>query len=189
MDGILVDKIVLDYYENKTNRLSSYDDILVNNSYGFKFKDKQLAEKYNEFLASNYDKDKLNNLFNEWKNASTSKKIEEEYTSLTGDNFLTVSFDNVRPMSYFENGIYKGYELDLLYRFAKENNYNIQIIKNMSENDNSNTVIIGCQNITDIEGYYFSNPILNSSSILVVRKDSKRNTLPLVVLNENYTTK
>lgn len=189
MDGILVDKIVLDYYENKTNRLSSYEDILVNNSYGFKFKDKQLAEKYNEFLASNYDNDKLNNLFNEWKNANTDKTIEEEYTSLTGDDYITVSFDNVRPMSYLENGIYKGYELDLLYRFAEENNYNIQIIKNMSENDNSNTVIIGCQNITDIDGYYFSNPILNSSSILAVRKDSKRNTLPLVVLNENYTTK
>ena len=189
MDGILIDKIVLDYYEKKTNRLSSYDDILVNNSYGFKFKDKQLAEKYNEFLASNYDNDKLNNLFNEWKSASTSKIIEEEYTSLTGDNYLTVSFDNVRPMSYLENGIYKGYELDLLYRFAKENDYNIQIIKNMKENDNSNTVIIGCQNITNIDGYYFSNPILNSSSILATRKDSKRNSLPLVVLNENYTTK
>ena len=45
IDGILVDKITLDYYEKRTNRLSSYDDILVNNSYGFKFKDKQLAEK------------------------------------------------------------------------------------------------------------------------------------------------
>ena len=189
IDGILVDKIVLDYYEKRTNRLSSYDDILVNNSYGFKFKDKQLAEKYNEFLANNYDKDKLNNLFNEWKNANTSKKIEEKYTNLTSNNSLTVSFDNVRPMSYLENGIYKGYELDLLYRFAKENDYNIQIIKNISENNNSNTVIIGCQNITDIDGYYFSNPILNSSSILAVRKDSKRDTLPLVALNENYTTK
>ena len=59
----------------------------------------------------------------------------------------------------------------------------------MSENNSSNTVIIGCQNITDIDGYFFSNPILNSSSILAVRKDSKRDTLPLVALNENYTTK
>ena len=72
-----------------------------------------MAEKYNEFLASNYDNDKLNNLFNEWKSASTSKIIEEEYTNLTGDNYLTVSFDNVRPMSYLENGIYKGYELEV----------------------------------------------------------------------------
>lgn len=40
LDGILIDKIVLDYYEKRTNRLSSYDNILINNnSYGFKFKD------------------------------------------------------------------------------------------------------------------------------------------------------
>ncbi len=66
--------------------------------------------------------------------------------------------------------------MNLNYYIDLQNN--IRIIANISENDNSNTVILRCQNITGVDGYYFSIPILNSSSVLAVRKDSKRNTLP-----------
>ena len=87
-------------------------------------------------------------------------------------------------MCYIENGVYKGYELDLLYRFAKENEYKIVI-----NSENINNISIGCKNITIKEGIYFSDPILKSSSVVVIRKDSKRNILPIIALYGNFTEK
>ena len=87
-------------------------------------------------------------------------------------------------MCYMENGVYKGYELDLLYRFAKEKGYELVI-----NSENINNASIGCQNITNKEGIYFSDPILKSSSVLAVRKDSVRDLLPITTLYGNYTEK
>ena len=177
-DGVLVDKIILDYYLKNTDRLSYYDDILSNNSYGILFNSEETRNKFNEFLEKNYSEGKLNQLFNEWKNADENKIINKEYTTLSGNNILKVSFPKIRPMCYSENGVYKGYELDLLYQFAKENEYNIEI------NSENPDVYLGCKNITN--NNYFSNPILNSSSVLAVRKDSIRKLIPIKVLDGNY---
>ena len=187
VDGILIDKIIVDFYEKNNDRITSYEDILTNNSYGFSFTDKNLSEEFNSFLKDkNYNENKLNELFNEWKEATKDKTIDKEYTVPKANaSKLYVSFPNIRPMCYKENGINKGYELDLLYRFAKEKGYELVI---NSENVNNN-VSIGCQNITNKEGIYFSDPILNSSSVLAVRKDSKRDLLPITALYGNYTEK
>lgn len=99
---------------------------------------------------------------------------------------IEVTFPNIRP-NCTENGEYKGYELELLYRFAKANNYTISIIPWTRPFTGKNNVNIGCQNISSTEDRYFSNPILNTSSVLAVRKDSIRSELPIEVLNGNYT--
>ena len=94
-------------------------------------------------------------------------------------------------MSYQENNQFKGFEIDLLYRFAKAKGYTLTILNWAIPYTNSTFhTYVGCKNITeDSEGNYFSKPILNSTSILSVRQDSIRNTLPLVVLDENYKEK
>lgn len=99
---------------------------------------------------------------------------------------IEVTFPNIRP-NCTENGEYKGYELELLYRFAKANNYTISIIPWTRPFTGKNNVNIGCQNISSTEDRYFSNPILNTSSVLAVRKDSIRSELLIEVLNGNYT--
>ena len=187
VDGILIDKIIVDYYEKNNDRITTYEDILTNNSYGFSFSDKNLSEEFNSFLKDkNYNENKLNELFNEWKEANKNKTIDKEYTvpNENATSKLYVSFTNIRPMCYMENGVYKGYEFDLLFRFAKEKGYEIII-----NSENINNVSIGCQNITNKEGIYFSEPILKSSSVLAVRKDSKRDILPLTALYGNFTGK
>ena len=187
IDGILLDKIILNYYLKNNDRVAYYEDILANNSYGFSFRNETIKNEFNEFLNDNYNETKLNELFNEWKEANSTKKINEEYTNLTGNITLEIAFPNIRPVSYVENGIYKGYELDLLYRFAKEKGYKIEIIQ--VGGGYIPDVYIGCQNITTKDNIYFSNPILNSSSVLAVRKDSIRSRLPITVLNGNYSKK
>ena len=186
VNGILIDKIIVDFYEKNNDRITAYEDILTNNSYGISFTDKDLTDEFNSFLKNNnYNENKLNELFNEWKEANKNKIIDKEYT-IAKENAtkLYVNFPNIRPMCYMENGVYKGYELDLLYRFAKEKGYELVI-----NSGNINNVSIGCQNITNKEGIYFSDPILKSSSLLAVRKDSVRDLLPITTLYGNYTEK
>lgn len=94
-------------------------------------------------------------------------------------------------MSYQENNQFKGYEIDLLYRFAKLKGYTLTILTRAIPYTNSIFhSYVGCKNITeDCEDNYYSKPILNSISVLSVSQDCIRNSLPLVVLDENYKEK
>lgn len=193
VEGILIDKIMLDYYKNHSSRITSYDDILVNNnSYGILFNNKTIRDEFNDFLNSNYTDEGLKALFEEWRKADSNKTISTDFTNLTGNaGSFDISVTNVRPMSYQENNQFKGYEIDLLYRFAKAKGYTLTILNWAIPYTNSSFhAYVGCKNISeDRENNYYSKPILNSSSILSVRKDSIRNTLPLVVVDENYKEK
>ena len=191
VEGVLVDKILLEYFKKRSSRITSYDDILVqNNSYGISFNNETLRNEFNDFLNNTFTENSLKSLFEEWRNANSSKTIDSNYTELNGTLNIEISFPNVRPMCYREGRFLKGYELDLLYRFAKEKGYNISHIQWGLETMNGTyQAHIGCQNISNTTGIYFSNPILNSSSVLAVRKDGIRSTLPLVVLDENYNKK
>ena len=188
IDGVIIDKNILDVYLKNNDRISFYEDKLADNSYGLLFTNEAIRNEFNNFLKSNFSATSLNNLFNEWKNADSNKKID---STLTGTKNLEVSFPNIRPMCYYENGEYKGYELDLLYRFANKSGYNLII--NSDDSSSEGKVSIGCQNITsDGNRVYYSTPILNSSSVLAVRKDNKKstlNTLPIVALDGNYREK
>ena len=193
VEGILIDKIMLDYFKNHSKRISSYDDILVNNnSYGILFNNKTIRDEFNDFLNTNYTDEKLKELFEEWRKADSNKTISTNFTNLTGNaGSFDINVTNVRPMSYEENNQYKGYEIDLLYRFAKAKGYTLTILNWAIPYTNSTFhTYVGCKNITeDSEDNYYSKPILNSTSILSVRQDSIRKTLPLVVLDENYKEK
>ena len=93
-------------------------------------------------------------------------------------------------MCYYENMEFKGFEIDLLYRFGRAKNYSLEIIHWLVDNnDDDINVNIGYQNITEREGIYFSKPIYNSSLILAVRPDSIRSKLPLNVLDANHQQK
>ena len=190
-DALLIDKLISDYYENKSTRITHYDTILANTSYGFSFNKENIRDEFNDFLNNNYDENNLNTLFEEWKNADENKIINENIiNSLSSNNkILDVYFYNIRPMCYEENLVYKGYELDLLYKFAQNKGYKINLIPSQEESTGDNRVIIGCQNITLDNNHYFSNPIKNSTIILLLRPDSIRHLLPFKILDENYQVK
>jgi len=94
-------------------------------------------------------------------------------------------------MCYIEKLEYKGFEVDLLYRFGRAKDYTLEIIPwlYIDNKESLINVFIGYQNITETEGLYFSKPIYNGTSILAVRPDSIRSQLPLNVLDANYNQK
>ena len=119
VEGILIDKIMLDYYKNHSKRISAYDNILVNNnSYGILFNNKTIRDEFNDFLNINYTDENLKALFGEWRKADSNKTINTNFKNLKDGSF-DINVTNLRPMSYEENNQYKRYELDLLYRFTK----------------------------------------------------------------------
>lgn len=90
-----------------------------------------------------------------------------------------------------ENLKYKGYEFALLEEFALEKGYNLIVKYSSIGYSEMADVILGYQNITGEKAgdYYFSDSILTSRSILAVRKDGKKENLPLTALDQNYTKK
>ena len=187
----VIDINLYEYYILQSDRLTYFDDILYNNSYGILFKDETIKESFNTFLQENYDESKREALFNEWRSADESKTIS--YYS-KGTKTLKVCFPQMRPLCYSENGVNKGYGLDLLNKFAEQNNYNLDTNLNLIEIDEDADIIVGYMNITgetseNYSDYYFSDSILDSYSVFAVMTYADQDELTLQVLYENYTKK
>lgn len=189
IDAILTDELLVEFFEKRSNRISSYNEKLWNNSYGLAFKDEKIRDDFNEFLDENFNEESLKNLLEEWRNSDGSKRLDNSL-SKGEKGKLILYFPSLRPMCYYENMEFKGFEIDLLYRFGRAKNYSLEIIHWLVDhNDDDINVNIGYQNITEREGIYFSKPIYNSSLILAVRPDSIRSKLPLNVLDANHQQK
>ena len=189
IDAILTDELLVEFYDKLSSRISFYKEKLWNNSYGISFTDENIRDDFNEFLDENYDETGLKNLLEEWRNADENKVVDFSLPDV-GKEEIVIYFPFLRPMCYYENREYKGFELDLLYKFARAKNYTIRNIKWLTKTPNDNVnVNIGYQNITEKENLYFSKPIYNGSSILAVRPDNIRSKLPITVLDGNYKQK
>ena len=191
LDSLLIDQLISYFYEKKTTRVTHFNITVANSSYGFSFNKENIRNEFNDFLSNNFDENSLNSLFEEWKNADENKVISQNITNALSSNnkVLDVFFFNIRPMCYKEKLVYKGYELDLLYRFAYNKGYKLNLFPSEEEGTGENRVIIGCQNITLDENHYFSNSIKNSTIVLVLRPDNIRYLLPFKILDENYQVK
>ena len=189
--GGVLDINLLDYYMEKSDRITYFDDILYNNSYGILFKNETIKESFNTFLSENYDENRREELFDEWKNADESKTISY---NTNGAQTLKVCFPQRRPLAYSENGVNKGYGLDLLNKFAEQNNYNLDTNLNLIEIEEDADIIVGYMNITgekseNYSDYFFSDPILESYSVIAVMNYADQEELTLQALYENYTVK
>ena len=189
--GGVIDINLLEYYMEKSDRITYFDDVLYNNSYGILFKNETIKESFNTFLKDNYDENKLDDLFNEWKNADESKTISY-YKD--GTKTLKVCFPQMRPLGYTENGVNKGYGLDLLNKFAEQNNYNLDTNLNLVEIEEDADIIVGYMNITgeksdNYTDYFFSEPIFKSYSVMASMNYADQDEFSLKTLYENYTEK
>ena len=74
-DSLLIDQLILYFYEQKSTRLTHFNMTIANSSYGFSFNKENIRNEFNDFLSNNYDNNNLNSLFEEWKNADENKVI------------------------------------------------------------------------------------------------------------------
>ena len=201
IEGIIIDKVIADYFNNRyPNRISFYTDILEENNYGFGFqKNKEgetLRNQFNEFLK-HID---TNALYEKWLKTNSlqlhvNKTLND--TSVKTINYATTL--DVIPTNYLEFGESKGFELDLVYMFAREYNYKVNFI-NLDHNDSDRIdyLLEGKANITGglltiteerKEIIHFSDIILESATILSCRTDSKKEYLTTHIVDNNYDIK
>ena len=198
-EGFLMDEPNAENFKSQyPNRITYFPDNYGSNDYGFAFqkneKGKKLKEDFNEYLKSINFKE----IYDKWNVKKTSDltidiKLDES-AELINVGFL---FEG-KPLCFKENDENKGAEIELLYKFAKEKNYNINMttFENLEgrisyiENCNAN-ITGGWLSITDDrkEKVDFSEPFYSSGTVLVVRKDSKKDEIPIKILDGNYEEK
>lgn len=193
-DGFFYDKPIGDYFKIKhRGRVTFYESSDLpkyQNAFAFRndaTKTKLLSE-FNEFLGTLNLKD----LYNSWMN--NIDKLTVDVTSDQSWPTINAEFvlDNY-PICYMEKNKPKGLEMDILYRFAKEKHYNINLISITSEQrTNSNADIVGgVYSITEDRKkiMQFSDPLYDSPAVLIVRVENKADEFPIIIRGNDWKQK
>ena len=102
-----------------------------------------------------------------------------------------------KPLCFMENEEeIKGFEVDLLYEFARSKNYNIDLVvftnaddrMKIGEENTDFNITGGDFTITEerSKNISFSNPIYKMGTSLVVRRDIKKDTMKLALFDSEY---
>ena len=194
IDGFLTDETIAKNFKNKFPNRITYYDMGVSNDFGFGFKkgDDSLLKEFNEFLK----KIDVDALFEKWTVFDTTNLFVEKNNYEGGKTIKVGLFLDSKPFCYLEQSKEKGFDVDLLYQFAKSKNYNIEITEiNAAERLEIERlgldITAGAFTITEerAELVTFSNPIIKVGTSFVVRKDCKFDEVELNVLDKEYKKK
>ena len=195
IEGYLTDETIAKNNVKKFPERITYFDMNVTNDLGFAFKknDTILINEFNQFL----EKQDVEKLYEKWNVKDTSEIKAEKYN--IGENAETIKvglLTDSYPFCFNENDEIKGIEVDLIYQFAKSKNYNVDIVEffnaeerfKIVEKDSDFNITGGQFTITEERSQIvsFSNPIYKIGTSLVVRTDSKLDTIKLTILDKEF---
>lgn len=201
IEGIIIDKVIADYFNNRyPNRITFYNDILEENNYGLGFQKNSegeiLRNQFNEFLKHTDTKA----LYEKWLRTNSLQMHVNKTLNDTSEKTINYATTlDLIPTNFIEFTESKGYELDLVYMFAREYNYKVNLINlDLNESNRINYLLEGKANITG--GHFtiteerkkiihFSDIILESATILSCRTDSKKEYLTTHIVDNNYDIK
>ena len=201
IEGIIIDKEISDYFSNRyPNRISFYSDVLEENNYGFGFQKNEegeiLRNQFNKFLK-HIDRKAL---YEKWlKTKSIELHVNKTLNNTSEKTINYATTLDVIPTNYIEFGEPKGYELELVYMFAREYNYKVNLINlEFNDSDRIEYLLQGKANITGgiisiteerKKIIYFSDIILESGVYLSCRTEGKKEYLTTYIVDENYEIK
>ena len=187
--GFLIEEPVAEYYTKQMNAITYFKDRLNNDNYGFAFPknaNDRLRTEFDEYLFAikidgTYDK-----VLKIWTGEFNSlKTIDRELNGNKGTIKAGFNID-VPPFAYKENNEIVGFEVDLLYRFAKLYGYKIEL-KSLTIQEQMNNIISedidltgGCFSITEQRRLLmqFSSTIYEGGTVVVTEKEEKITTGP-----------
>ena len=189
IEGFLIDEPSAEYFELLyPDRLTYFRDNFEENEYAFGVQDNNLLNEFNEFL-SNVNKTEI---YDKWKVADTSKLTIDKNLN-ESDPIINAGFTmNLKPLCYKEGNEVLGYEIELLYKFAKEKGYNINLME-INTAERISYIQDKKANITG--GWFtasnerkklinFTSPIHNAGTVLAVRTDFKKDSVKIQVVDE-----
>ena len=185
IEAFLLEEPVAKYYAKQNNQITYFAEKLENDNYGFAFPLNYTKEKrrneFNKYLSEIINDMTYYDLFMKWTEYTSFQKIDKE---LTGTNGVINAGVNIKvpPFAYKENNEILGFEVDLLYRFAKRYGYKVQIIELTTEeqtnyiiNDNID-LVLGCYSITEQRKarMFFSDTTYQGGTLVMI-KNNKEN--------------
>ena len=185
-----------DFQKRFPEKVSYFGENFYNNSYGFAFKNNnQIFKDFQSYLSATGDK--LIDYYEKWRNDDNPPTIDKTLNK-SAPTIRVAMFPDTKPICFEKNKEITGYEIQLLYEFAKEKNYNIELIT--LENSGERISYI-TEDKADITGgaltitpereklVTFTYPILLAGTNLVVSREKRKLPGKIQVLDENYTPK
>jgi len=207
IEGFIYDQPVVEFYVNLfQHRLAMYkfEELEDNqNALGFQKTEEgeALAKEFNEFIKT-LDLPALKKKWEapDWSTETmelldnSDLKVDTELNPK--DKLLTVGFNfGIKPLAFYSGNEPAGFEVEVVYLFAKARHYNLKIIDiDMGERlslikEKKVDITGGSLSITDERKQFmiFSDPIYSCGTVLAVRIDSKKDLIPIEVTSANYT--
>ena len=194
IDGFFIDEPNAEYFELLyPDRLTYFRERFEENEYAFGVQDNNLLNKFNEFLSKVNKKE----IYDKWNAADTSKLTIDKNLN-ESDQLINVGFlMDLKPLCYKEGNEILGYEIELLYKFAKEYHYNVKL---MEINIGERVSYIQDKKANITGGWFtaneerkklinFTSPIHNAGTVLAVRTDTKKDTVKIKVVDKNNYNK
>ena len=198
IEGFLMDEPNAEYFKIVyPERITYFPENFQENQYAFGFQKtnegKILLDKFNQFLSNT----NLKEIYDKWNVNDTTKLTIDKNLNTSAETINAAFLMDLNPICFLEGIEAKGYEVELLYKFAKEYNYNINFMQvdvgdrvSYIEEKKAN-ISGGWFTITDErkKSVNFSNSIHNAGTVLVTRVDRKKDALTLKVVDNNYNEK
>ena len=184
IDAFLIEEIVAKYWTNELNVITIFKNKISNDSYAFGFQkgmNDKIKSEFNQYLLDIKKDNTYDYLLQIWTSENTLlKKIDKDLIGINGK--IKVGFNtNVPPFAYMENNEIIGFEVDLLYRFAKQFGYQIEL-KSLTIEEQINELIVnnnidlvgGCFSITEQRKILmdFSTVIYEGGTVIVIRNEA-----------------
>ena len=185
IEAFVLEEPVAKYYLNVTEAITYFKETISKEVYGFGFSLKlndKIKNEFNEYLAKIKVTEQYNIILEKWTGKSPPKTIDKNFIGLKGTIKAGFNLD-VPPLAYKdkESGEIIGFEVDLLYSFAREYDYNVEISSLTAEEqinsimNNNIDLVGGCFSITEQRKIFmnFSDYTYKGDTVLVVKNENK----------------
>jgi len=196
IEGFIADEHIAKRAEEKFPERITYFDINATNDIGFGFKkidNNPLLNEFNEFI----EKQNTEKLYEKW-NAEDTSNLKVDKGNYQGEKTIKVGLlANSKPFCFMEDEEdVKGLDVELIYEFAKSKNYNVDLVifiniedrMKIREKDSDLDIVGGDFTITEerAKTISFSNPTYKVGTSLIVRRDIRKDTVKLSLLDGEY---
>ena len=198
-EGFLLDELSAESFKSEyPDRITYFTENFYDNDYGFAFqknnKGNTLKTEFNDYLKSIDFKE----LYNKWNVEKTSNLTIDKKLNDTAELINAAFILDFKPLCFQENGEMTGAEIELLYKFAKEKNYNIKLTPIDTVEERITYIENGKADITG--GVFtinderkkrvdFSDSFFTSGTVMVVRKHSKKDEIEVTILDDKHNPK
>ena len=197
IEGFLIDDIITQNYQLEFNNKLTYYRLEgdIENAFAFQKNANGVAllNQFNEFLKTI----KFKELYNKWNILDTSKLSFDKTLNKNGKTLNVALCFQLKPFCFMEKNEPKGLEPEILYLFARINNYNINLIDvNLEERisfikEGKANISGGIMSVTDErkQTVNFCNSLYTIGTALAVRIDSRKDMIEIKILDHNYKEK